>query len=242
MPLSGPPLASVLELARSLAPTLSATDLADHAGYSPFHFSRLFTSRMGIGPGQYLTALRIDAAKRLLLADAGAVVDVATEVGFDSLSSFGRRFKQTVGVSPGHLRRLADQVADRPPAPFAVPGGDPRAVQVHLDVPKPMCVGGDPSVWVGWFPQPAPIGLPAAGILVRGRRTVELPLSPGAPWLLGFAVASHADVLDHLAPEHPVVAAHPLPLTCASDVTLRFSDRGESGVPLLSALPSLCRA
>ncbi|MFQ6485264.1 helix-turn-helix transcriptional regulator [Brachybacterium epidermidis] len=97
-PLDGPALASVLELARSAAPTLTATDLADQAGYSPFHFSRLFTARLGIGPGQYLTALRIDAAKRLLLSDSDPVVDVATAVGFDFLSSFSRRFRETVGV------------------------------------------------------------------------------------------------------------------------------------------------
>ena len=241
-PLDGPALASVLELARSAAPTLTATDLADQAGYSPFHFSRLFTARLGIGPGQYLTALRIDAAKRLLLSDSDPVVDVATAVGFDSLSSFSRRFRETVGVPPGQLRRLADRVADREPAPFALPGADARAIRVHLDLPAAVEERGDALVWVGWYPQPAPIGLPAAGVLVRGERRLSVPLCPAAPWLLGFAIPSRADVLYHLAPERPVVAAHPLPLHAPGDLTLHFSDRGGLGVPLLSALPSLCRA
>ena len=94
-------LASVVDLAREQAPSLQVSDLADHAGYSPFHFSRMFSARLGIGPGQYLIALRIARAKDLLLADEYPVIDVACAVGFDSLSSFSRRFRSTVGVAPG---------------------------------------------------------------------------------------------------------------------------------------------
>ena len=91
---------SVLRLAHENAATLDVADLAEHAGYSPFHFTRLFGARMGIGPGQYLTALRIDAAKRMLLAGDDAVIDVAAAVGFDSLSSFGRRFRSSSFARP----------------------------------------------------------------------------------------------------------------------------------------------
>ncbi|WP_262424225.1 helix-turn-helix transcriptional regulator [Brachybacterium sp. Z12] len=104
---------SVLHFAHENAATLDVADLAAQAGYSPFHFTRIFSARMGIGPGQYLTALRIDAAKRMLLAGDDAVIDVASAVGFDSLSSFSRRFRSTVGVAPGQLRRLADRISDR---------------------------------------------------------------------------------------------------------------------------------
>lgn len=239
--LDGPSLASVMHLAREQAAELTVADLADHAGYSPFHFSRLFSARFGIGPGQYLTALRIGEAKRLLLSETDSVVDVATAVGFDSLSSFGRRFRSTVGLPPARLRRLADQVADSPPRPFSLCGPDQRSVQVRLALPAQVEHRGDASVWVGWYPQPAPIGLPTAGILVRGRQQVSLPLSAGSPWLLGFAVPSHAGVLDHLAPQRPVVAAHPAPITGPVSLTLSFADRGDEGIPLLSALPVLSR-
>lgn len=232
----------MLELAQLRAPTLGVNELADHAGYSPFHFSRLFTARMGIAPGHFLTALRMDAAKRLLLTGTDAVIDVATAVGFDSLSSFSRRFRETVGVPPAGLRRLADHLADHPPAPFALDGTDSRTARVRLDPPGAVQRDGDASVWVGWYRQPAPIGMPAAGLLVRGLTAVEIPLCPGAPWLLGFAVPTRAGVMDQLAPEHPVVAAHPFAVTGPCSLTLHFGDRGVRGVPLLSALPSLARA
>lgn len=239
-------LASVVELARARAPSLQVSDLADQAGYSPFHFSRLFSAQLGIGPGQYLIALRVARAKELLLADDDPVIDVACEVGFDSLSSFGRRFRSTVGVTPGQLRRLAQTVADRPPRPFTMLRPHPlggRAVRVLLELPGGADRRGDPSIWVGWYPQPAPIGLPASGVLVSGVDHVELPLCTGAPFLLGFAVPPGADPLDLLVPTAPMVAAHPQPLTGPAQVTLRIREAAASGsVPMLSALPALCRA
>src|SRR5699024_10443233 len=98
---------------------------------------------------------RIDRAKRLLLQDTESVIDVASAVGFDSLSSFSRRFSATVGVPPGRLRRLADRISDRPPLPFSLLRPGTGAVRVDLDVPASLSQRGDPHIWVGWFPQPA---------------------------------------------------------------------------------------
>ncbi len=80
---------------------ITVCDLADAAGYSRHHFSRAFTGSFGISPSAYLTAARIETAKLLLLDETDAVVDVAVAVGFDSLSSFTRRFATTVGTTPG---------------------------------------------------------------------------------------------------------------------------------------------
>ncbi len=232
---------SAVEFAIERRGLLTARDLADHAGYSPFHFSRLFLARTGIGPGQYLSALRIDAAKRLLLADRDAVIDVAAAVGFDSLSSFSRRFKESVGVAPARLRRLADEVADRPPQPFALVPNTPASARVRLELPPDFSQRGDASIWVGWYPQPAPIGLPKAGMLAAGVPEVSLPLAPGAPYLLGFAVAAHSNAPEQLVPARPMVAVHPGPIAGPCDVTLRFAGATHAHVPLLSALPALCR-
>ncbi|MGY5766330.1 helix-turn-helix transcriptional regulator [Brachybacterium sp. DNPG3] len=241
----------MLRLARERPVGLEVADLAAAAGYSPFHFARLFRARRGISPGQHLTALRIDAAERLLLEEDMPVIDVATAVGFDSLSSFSRRFRSTVGIPPGALRRLADKIADRPPRPFRLLPSDEARVRVRLELPPSVGRRGDASVWIGWYPQPAAFGLPAAGVLVRGVEEVALPLCPGAPFLLGFAVPAHADARDLLAPDDPVVAVHPVPLAAPpaggaadepAEVVLRFGALPpEQAVPVLSALPSLSR-
>ncbi|ASK65064.1 AraC family transcriptional regulator [Brachybacterium avium] len=236
-------LASVLAIARDQLATLQVADLAELVGYSPFHFSRMFRAHVGLGPGAYLSALRIDAAKRMLLEGSDPVIDVATAVGFESLSSFSRRFRSTVGVAPGQLRRLADRISDRPPTPFALLRPHPWGVRVHLDLPRELDRREDASVWVGWYPHPAPIGLPHSGALVSGVPHTDLPLCEGAPYLLGFAVPAHADPWDQLAPDAPLVALHPVPLIAAGEVTLHFStEAARGGVPLLTALPSLCRS
>lgn len=235
-------LTAAIALARSrLSEPLSVADLADEAGYSPFHFTRAFTARVGVSPAQYLTALRMHAAKDLLLADDRAVIDVATEVGFGSLSSFSRRFQTTVGVRPGALRQLADKVAHRPPRSFRLVAEHPACVTVKTVIPDGLLPDRDLSVWLGWYPKPAPIGVPRGGVLVEYPEPSLLPLSPGAPWLLGFAVAREADPRDQLVPARPVVAIHPSPLTAAGSVTLTFGAADPGGVPVLTALPSLCR-
>lgn len=220
---------------------MSTLDAADHAGYSPYHFNRLFSASMRMSPGQYLTGMRIDAAKRLLLADADPVIDVATAVGFDSLSSFSRRFQAMVGIPPAAFRRLADTVAETTLRPFRL--GDPRQATVLVRPWLPP--GREPStavsLWIGWYPRPAPIGLPAGGVLATSDEEIMLSLSPASPWLLSFAVPSHAGAADQLVPTRPLVARHPLPIVASATVDLYYQYASDVDLPLLTALPSLAR-
>lgn len=235
-------LQAVLRLARERASEgLTVADLADEAGYSPFHFTRLFSRSVRLSPGQYLTAVRIDAAKRLLLADTVPVIDVATAVGFDSLSSFARRFRQTVGLPPGRLRRLADEVADSPLTPFRL--GDPRhrSVRVRMNVPDAVRPAPRIQIWAGWFPQLAPMGVPRGGVLLDRADEVEIPLCPGYPWLLANVLSASEEAAEQIAPTVPIVAFHPVPITEPCTVTLTFSP-ANSSVPVLTALPSLRHA
>ncbi|MCT1829667.1 helix-turn-helix transcriptional regulator [Brevibacterium luteolum] len=221
-----------------LAEDISVADIADHLGYSPFHFNRMFAAATRTPPGRFLAALRFHAAKNLLLTGDNAVVDVCTQVGFTSVSSFTRRFREAVGTSPAAFRTLADQVADRSPAPFSI--GDPKAahVTINIDAP-PSGLRLPPLMWIGWFPTPAPIGLPLAGVLCRGQQRIRLPLCAGAPWLLGFSVDAASEVVDHLAPSAPVVAVHRQPVTSAQHITLTFGPAPQPSVPMLPALPML---
>jgi AraC-like DNA-binding protein len=86
------------------AEPLRLEELAREAALSPFHFLRIFRSAFGETPHRYLTRVRIDAAKRLLLADA-PVTDVCFDVGFQSLGSFSALFARRVGAPPTKFRR-----------------------------------------------------------------------------------------------------------------------------------------
>lgn len=66
----------------------------------PAHLVRSFSSAYGIAPHQYLTARRVERARRLLL-DGRRPAEVATEVGFHDQAHLTRHFKRLVGTTPG---------------------------------------------------------------------------------------------------------------------------------------------
>jgi|SRR5579862_5651164 len=78
---------------------------AREACLSPFHFHRLFTSTFGETPHDFLTRLRIDRARRLLVSANMSVTDVCMEVGYSSLGSFSLKFRSVVGSSPTDYQR-----------------------------------------------------------------------------------------------------------------------------------------
>ncbi len=83
---------------------VSLDDLARLAGLSPFHLSRVFAREVGLPPHTYLTGVRVDHAKRLLLAGHPAAA-AARETGFVDQSHLTRHFKRIVGVTPGQYMR-----------------------------------------------------------------------------------------------------------------------------------------
>jgi AraC-like DNA-binding protein len=101
----------ILEMREHLAAPLSLQKMSRIAGVSPFHFDRIFREMTGIPPVQFLYALRIEAAKRLLLTTQLFVTDICYEVGYNSLGTFTRRFTELVGLSPGQFRSLSETVS-----------------------------------------------------------------------------------------------------------------------------------
>src|SRR5213080_3436753 len=86
---------------------LTLEDLASVACLSPSHFTRVFRRLIGIPPGEFLSALRLQAARRLLLTTSLSVTDICFEVGYNSIGSFTSRFTHLVGLSPRLLRQRA---------------------------------------------------------------------------------------------------------------------------------------
>ncbi len=92
---------------------MTVEQLADLAGFSKFHFERMFKSYMGISCYQYITKRRILMAKELLGDTDLSVMDIALQSGFFSLSTFNRVFKDVNGCSPTEFRKLYRAGADR---------------------------------------------------------------------------------------------------------------------------------
>jgi YesN/AraC family two-component response regulator len=79
---------------------LTLEGLAQMAGLSISHYSRLFKKYIGYSPIDYLTHLRVDRAKELLMLSDYRLKSIASSVGYTDEFYFSRIFKKVTGVSP----------------------------------------------------------------------------------------------------------------------------------------------
>lgn len=117
---------------------LSLADLADSAGFSPFHFLRVFRRVTGTTPHQYLVGARLRLAVRMLLDTQRPVTEIAYDVGFQDLSNFVRTFHRVVGCSPRAYRQRAaghEHSGNAQPAP-ATPN-PPRQASASFPASRP---------------------------------------------------------------------------------------------------------
>lgn len=87
---------------------VSLNQLAEAVQISPFHLIRTFRRIVGLTPHAYLTQVRVQRAKRLLLTPR-PITQIALDTGFTDQSHLTRRFKQIVGVTPGQYRFRPEQ-------------------------------------------------------------------------------------------------------------------------------------
>ena len=84
---------------------ISLEELAREVGMSRFHFARAFRRSTAKSPHQYLTELRIERAKQMLVHSDLPVVEVAFAAGFGSQSHFTHTFRRATGLTPAAFRR-----------------------------------------------------------------------------------------------------------------------------------------
>jgi len=96
----------VLELIdAALDARLTVEMLSREVGLSVAHFARAFKETMGRAPHQYLLALRLERARRLLETTEASLSDIAQRAGFADQAHFTRLFKRAFGTTPGALVR-----------------------------------------------------------------------------------------------------------------------------------------
>src|SRR5262245_11773026 len=85
---------------RDYARRITIARLAELTARSPFHFIRAFRRRYGCTPGQHLRARRIERARELLTNTPAPVTEICRLVGYRSLGTFSRVFREITGESP----------------------------------------------------------------------------------------------------------------------------------------------
>jgi transcriptional regulator GlxA family with amidase domain len=82
---------------------LSLSQIANYAGYSPYHFTRIFKEKIGVSPFYYISSLRMQQAKKMLLHTNFPVRDIGLNIGQQSLGTFTTQFTKRVGMTLLHL-------------------------------------------------------------------------------------------------------------------------------------------
>ncbi len=86
---------------------LTMDDVARQVGFSTYYFSRLFKQSFGVSFVDYLTTLRLEAAKNLLRKAGASVKEVCVQVGYSEPNYFARVFKKELGLTPTEYQKNA---------------------------------------------------------------------------------------------------------------------------------------
>lgn len=89
----------------NLSEKLSLDELADVSNFSKYHFSRLFTSNVGMTPSAYITNKRLKKSVSYLLETDKTVLEISLLCGFESASNFNLAFKKHFNKTPSEVRK-----------------------------------------------------------------------------------------------------------------------------------------
>jgi len=89
----------------NLSSAITLEKLAHEANTSKYHFCRLFKKHIGLSPMKFVISLRIMKAKNLLRMPNSHISSVASDVGFNDLSSFIVQFKKFTGTTPSQYKK-----------------------------------------------------------------------------------------------------------------------------------------
>jgi len=84
---------------------INRNTLSERFHFSPEYIGKMFRKDIGTSLNDYINSLRVEKAKHLLENTNTKVIDIALEVGFDTLPYFSSVFKKYTGVSPAEFRK-----------------------------------------------------------------------------------------------------------------------------------------
>lgn len=98
-----------IEFLRKSYADVTEAKAAAEANVSYSYYSKLFRRVVGRNFNDYLTALRISEAERMLLSGSASITEIALATGFSSSSHFIDKFKKHRGKTPKQYRMQAQQ-------------------------------------------------------------------------------------------------------------------------------------
>lgn len=226
---------------------ITTEKLAEIAGYSAFHFTRVFKDVTGVSPRHYLSALRIETGKEKLMGSSSpSILKTLMDIGFRSVGTFSSKFKLFVGQSPKQFQNSAvkfhrfmndfDGADVENPVSLKLP-----AVRCTLEVPESF----KGLIFVGLFPRPIPDQKPVKGIALRETQKVCIfsKVPPGTYYALATAIPWSINPREYFllsknlrgkAEESIEISAD-----CFNEVHIKLREPLPYDPPILINLPSL---
>nr|WP_121161686.1 helix-turn-helix transcriptional regulator [Micromonospora pisi] len=175
----------------NLAEQVTVDDMARAAMFSKFHFTRIFRRATGVSPGRFLSAMRLQRAKQLLVSTSLNVGDISVLVGYNSVGTFSSRFTRSVGLSPSAYRKTGGFVSDVRVDEKRV-ADSPRRAVVHGSI-WPHQIERHGLVFAGLFPERIPEGRPVRCTVLARPGPYRFDDVPQGDWYL-LAHSLPADV------------------------------------------------
>ena len=92
-------------LQKNLSQEISLAILSEEFKLNPQYISQLFKSEIGVVFLTYLTNIRLENAKKLLVSTSFSVAEVAEQCGYSDYRVFTKVFKRTEGITPSQFRK-----------------------------------------------------------------------------------------------------------------------------------------
>jgi len=127
---------------QNLKSTISPEELASRAGYSPWHFYRLFAEATGMSVGGYIQKRRLDHALEEI-ARGGIGIDTALAYGFDTYAGFYKAFTRVYGCSPKQYLALYGAHQSNPEVTIMkkYTRKDLQKILANWDIPQNLPIG-----------------------------------------------------------------------------------------------------
>lgn len=88
---------------KNLSEQLTVSGIAEQFSYSSTYISRLFKAKTGLSLKEYIIAMKMNYAEKLLREGKSSLSEISGLVGYESVQSFSKQFKKITGKTPGDL-------------------------------------------------------------------------------------------------------------------------------------------
>lgn len=116
------------------AEKLLLTDLADRESLSLHYLSHLFQESLGMSFQEYLSRVRCEKARRLLLSTDQTLLDIGIACGFSDPKYFNRDFRRQFGCSPKEYRKQTSPHSETREADYSLSSQDFLSTEDSLEL------------------------------------------------------------------------------------------------------------